>query len=114
MKRLLPVLMMVFGVFLASAGEGFALPVCEGSPLTGTASDVRSWNNCSGTHIWGPNTKSAGDICICEWKNGRPHGQGTFTTANGSKYVGEFKDGKYHGQGTETYANGDKYVGGRV
>ena len=31
--------------------------------------------------------------------------------ANGDKYVGEYKDGKQHGQGTYTYANGDKYVG---
>ena len=26
-------------------------------------------------------------------------------------YVGEFKDGKYHGQGTYTYPDGRKYVG---
>ena len=28
MRKLLPVLMMVFGVFLGSAGESFALPEC--------------------------------------------------------------------------------------
>ena len=31
-------------------------------------------------------------------------------SANGDKY-GEFEDGKRHGQGTATLANGDKYVG---
>ena len=27
------------------------------------------------------------------------------------KYVGDYKDGKYHGQGTYTFADGRKYVG---
>ena len=40
-----------------------------------------------------------------------PHGQGTFTYANGDKYVGEWRDAKYNGQGTLTYANGEKLVG---
>ncbi len=112
MRRLLPILCLTLAVLLGSAGGSFALPECEGSPLTGSTSDVRSWNNCEGTHIWGPNTKSAGDICICEWKNGRPHGQGTVTFAkSGAKYVGEFRDSKRNGQGTYTYANGNKYVG---
>ena len=35
MKKLLPILM-VFGVFLGSAGEGFALPECKGSPMDTT------------------------------------------------------------------------------
>jgi len=33
-------------------------------------------------------------------------GIGTCIAPNGNKYVGEFKDGKFHGQGTLTYANG--------
>ena len=28
---------------------------------------------------------------------------GTFTSADGDKYVGEWKDGKMHGQGTYTF-----------
>ena len=31
---------------------------------------------------------------------------------DGSKYAGEFKDGKEHGQGTYTWSDGRKYVGG--
>jgi len=27
------------------------------------------------------------------------------------KYEGDLKEGKYHGQGTFTYVNGNKYVG---
>ena len=33
-------------------------------------------------------------------------GHRTLTSASGEKYVGEFKDGKRHGQGTYTYADG--------
>jgi len=44
-------------------------------------------------------------------KNGKVHGQGTLTYADGPNYVGEFKDGNMHGQGTYTSANGDKYLG---
>ena len=39
----------------------------------------------------------SGDAC---------NGYGTFTGANGGKYVGEWKNGKYHGQGTYTNADG--------
>jgi len=31
--------------------------------------------------------------------------------SDGSKYFGQMKNGKGHGQGTYTYANGEKYVG---
>ncbi len=41
------------------------------------------------------------DKYVGEFKDGKKHGQGTFTYANGDKYVGEFKDGyTKHGQGT--------------
>ena len=72
---------------------------------------------------------------IGEWKDGLFHGQGKFTSLNGSmyyvggykkgkrdgqgvltfldglKYEGEFKDGKWNGQGTLSSLNGRKYVG---
>ena len=35
----------------------------------------------------------------------------THTFDNGDKYVGEVKNGKWHGQGTFTWADGAKYVG---
>ena len=43
--------------------------------------------------------------------DGRPHGQGTETKANGTTYSGEWKDALRHGQGTLTSANGTKYTG---
>jgi hypothetical protein len=39
-------------------------------------------------------------------RDGKRHGQGTYTYANGDKYVGEWRDGKRHGQGILTYADG--------
>jgi hypothetical protein len=41
-----------------------------------------------------------------------PHGQGTYTWANGVKYDGSWKEGRKHGYGCQTYPNGDKYDGG--
>ena len=39
-------------------------------------------------------------------KEGKYHGQGTYTFANGDQYVGEYKDDMRHGQGTFTYPDG--------
>ena len=58
----------LFLVLLLSAAESWALPPCPGSY------DKNTWTNCEGTHTW----------------------------ANGRKYVGGRKDGKWHGQGTYT------------
>ena len=53
-----------------------------------------------------------GDLLWCSGeKDGKPHGQGTFTYASGNKYVGEFRDGLRNGQGTFTWPDGGKYVG---
>ncbi len=43
--------------------------------------------------------------------NGKPHGQGTTTYANGDKYIGEWKGDIKHGQGTLTWSDGSKFVG---
>ena len=48
---------------------------------------------------------------VGEYKDGKRHGQGTYTYPTGDKYVGEWKDGKKHGQGALTYVSGNKYVG---
>ena len=40
---------------------------------------------------------------VGEFKDGKRHGQGTFTNSRlDGGYVGEWKDGEKHGQGTET------------
>ena len=48
---------------------------------------------------------------VGEYKDGKKHGQGTYTWFDGGIYVGKWKDGKEHGQGTETWSSGSKYVG---
>ena len=54
------------------------LPLCEGY--------FKTWTACSNT--WADGSKYVG-----EWKDGKQHGQGTFT-ADGTKYVGEWRNGK--------------------
>ena len=46
-----------------------------------------------------------------ESKDGKLHGQGKITSADGHIYEGEFKDGKLHGPGKQTFADGHIYEG---
>ncbi len=48
---------------------------------------------------------------VGEWKNGKQHGQGTFTWFSGDRYEGEWSDGTENGQGTFIWSDGDKYEG---
>jgi len=73
------------------------LTPCEGK-------DANQWTNCFGTFrgvLDGAGGKYAG-----EWKDGKFHGQGTFTFFNREKYVGQWKDDKQHGRGTYIYPDG--------
>ena len=47
---------------------------------------------------------------VGEYKNGKYHGKGTYTSDNW-KYVGEWKNGKRNGMGTLTFPTGLRYVG---
>jgi hypothetical protein len=89
MRKLTGSLCLTLLLFLGSAGESFALPACPSSGF---------FHECSGT--W---TYDGGEKYVGEWRNDKPHGQGTHS---GDKYVGEVRDGKRHGQGTLTYADG--------
>jgi hypothetical protein len=48
---------------------------------------------------------------VGECKNGKRHGQGTFTMPSGAIYVGEFKDDLFHGRGTITLKDGKQSTG---
>ena len=45
------------------------------------------------------------------WKENQIVGPGTYRWADGMEYSGEWLNGKKHGQGKLTYANGHRYEG---
>ena len=48
---------------------------------------------------------------VGDWNDGKRHGNGTFTTSDGSSYTGQFKDGLEHGSGTYSGTSGTRYEG---
>ena len=48
---------------------------------------------------------------VGELVNGKRHGQGAGTLADGKKYFGEWAHGSRHGQGIATWPDGQQYVG---
>ena len=58
--------------------------------------------------VWPVNDTSSGHLTYTGERNsdGKPHGQGSVTYADGETYSGQFKDGERNGQGTYTYADG--------
>ena len=65
------------------------LPECEGSPATDDFLSTIEWVNCYGTFIFPDGAKYVG-----EFKDGKPHGQGTMTYADGTVEKGIWKDGE--------------------
>ncbi len=58
------------------------------------------WLGSYGTHVFeGP------------MRDGKRHGPGTYTWAEGDRYEGSFRDDKRQGQGTYTWADGSRYEG---
>lgn len=46
-----------------------------------------------------------------EYRDGKAHGFGIMTWANGDRYEGEWRAGARHGRGTMTWVEGDRYEG---
>ena len=46
-----------------------------------------------------------------QWRDGKRHGQGTKTWANGNRYEGQWRDNNRNGHGTMIFTDGDRYVG---
>jgi len=99
MKRLLPILLLVFSVGVGAETITYQDSQYVGDVLHGVP------------HGQGTLTFSSGNQYVGEWKDDRSHGQGTFTWANGDRYVGRWRDDKLDGQGAFTWADGRKYVG---
>ena len=64
-----------------------------------------------GTFTYGPKSQFPGDKYVGEYRDGKRNGQGTYTFADDGQYVGEFRDNKMHGQGTLTWLDGAQYIG---
>ncbi len=92
-KRLLPVLLLVF-----STAIGAGTIDLSGGTYTG---DV-VYDVPHGQGTW---TKTDGTKYVGEYKDGRKHGQGTYAVSDGAKYVGAWKDGK-PSKGTESDKDG--------
>ena len=78
---------LVIASLFGSVGLGNAanLPNC---PTQGYG-----WHNCFGTY-----TDLDGTTYVGEYKDNKPHEQGTHTWKNGDKLIGQFKNGYAEGQ----------------
>ena len=68
--------------------------------------NAATWSECFGEAAY-----AHGQNYVGEFRNGRPHGQGTMSYPGSNKYVGQWQDGKRQGEGTMWYPIGHKYVG---
>jgi len=87
----------------------------ERSPLAAAASprcpgdyDPGTWTDCVGSRL-----TPSGDQYSGGYLNGKAHGRGAYTFADGRKYVGEYDQGIRNGPGTEFRADGSVAVQGR-
>ncbi len=89
------------------------LPSCPNPDFSKNTDIERfaKWSNCWGKYKVEIDKNHKGDILEGEWFNGRLHGQGVYTYANGIKHIGAYKNGNKDGMGTYTHPSGDKYVG---
>jgi hypothetical protein len=69
------------------------------------------WTEYKLYHGQGAYTSPDGSQYVGNWVQDEKSGHGTATWPNGDKYVGEWKQDKRSGHRTATSLNGDKYVG---
>jgi hypothetical protein len=70
--------------------------------------DPQTWTDCVGSRI-----TPAGDQYSGGYLNGKAHGRGAYTFADGRKYVGHYDQGLRHGTGTEFRPDGSVASQGR-
>ena len=82
---------------ISACSEQNQISKCKGT-------DYSKWTNCFGkqkiTDTFYPGVYEG------QYLNGKFHGQGTYTWADGNTYAGEWKNNKRHGQGTNTWSDG--------
>ena len=88
------IILIIFLIFSQIVLAQSTLPKCQGS-------DYKKYNKCFGEAI-----EQNGNY-IGEFKNGKYHGKGIYTSKRNSKFVGEFRDGK---KGLGTYTFGEDKV----
>ena len=94
MKRLLPILLLVFSVGIGAETISHTFP--SGVKYVGEVKNGK-------VHGQGTMTWPDGEKYVGEWNDGIMwNGQGTYTWPNGDKYVGEWKNNRIHGQGQGT------------
>ena len=108
MRKLTTTLCLILTMLVCSEVSGSDLPPCK---PTIYKSETSLWDKCVGSWKYKSPNPNKAEVYEGEWRDGKKHGQGTYTFASGSKYVGKFRGGKKHGQGIYTFAKGDKYIG---
>lgn len=70
-----------------------------------TGSGIMEFNRVSGNRVVTTSTFEG------EFLEGKKHGKGTLTWANGDRYEGDWVDNKMQGKGTKFHRSGDRYEG---
>eukprot|EP00118_Oscarella_pearsei_P000853 m.5968 g.5968 ORF g.5968 m.5968 type:complete len:926 (+) comp14594_c0_seq1:56-2833(+) len=83
-------------------------PVLTLSPKSGLM--LQDWRRQGGVSMVSPPLS----LYEGEYVNGRRHGRGTQTWADGSLYEGDYENGKRHGNGIHKWKNGERYEGSYV
>ncbi|MGH8583467.1 MAG: MORN repeat-containing protein [Gammaproteobacteria bacterium] len=96
------------------AAEGTGCLVWDPNPITGErvtwsgpCQDRRA--NGQGELVW--HSDRITERYVGDMRDGKWHGRGVVTDADGNRYEGDFVDDKRAGRGTMTNANGDWYEG---
>jgi len=105
---LISILLLSSPLFGQSKKSGLLFTWENGSSYVGEWKDGKKHGQ--GTYTSGKG-EGEGDKYVGEFKGGFKNGHGKYIWSDGDEYVGEFKDDKPNGQGTYTWSDGDKYVG---
>ena len=80
-----------------------------GETLTWSGACVEGKASGRGRQVWRSSNEES--VYEGELRNGKHHGRGTITYANGHTYEGEWRNDKRHGRGIKTWPNGNRYEG---